>query len=149
MGGPDRGGGDAFPADIEPERGHVPENDSPQGSSRLAWGSSHPPDVADVLNEHVARFKLANESLHLAPQKGFGVLEPVALPGAGDATAGEPAGDEVDRCSDVSANSNSFPVGPGLRAWPSFAKPCGVGSSLTSQGADVIEHRHPGEPGPE
>lgn len=96
--GADGASGYAVPSDVtQPERGQVPEYRSPQGSRRLACGSSHPADVPHVLDEHIAGSKFANDAPHLEPQSGLGVLEPVALPGARRALAGEAPGDEVNR----------------------------------------------------
>ncbi len=101
--GAEGGSGYAIPRDIEPERGQVPENFSPDGSV------SDCKEVRHVLHEHVSGSKLADGSGHLSPQNGFGVLEPVALPGRACALAREAAGDDVDSNS-VSANGSHVVV---------------------------------------
>jgi hypothetical protein len=92
------------PDSIEAERGQVPENRAPEASDRLIWGRRHAENVGDILDEAIARSKLANDPAHLVPQNGLGVTEPLALPGGADPAAGEPAGDEIDPAGRLSAN---------------------------------------------
>jgi hypothetical protein len=98
--GADGRSGKTIPDDIEPERGQVPENLSPDGS--VMEGEK----VRHVLDEDVSGSKLANGPPHLSPQNGFGVLETVAFAGGRDALTGEAAGDDIDgssrSCSDCS-----------------------------------------------
>jgi hypothetical protein len=69
-------------------------------------GSSEAEDVGHVLDQDVSGSKLANDSEHLAPQNGLGMVEPRSLPCGRRALAREAAGDEVDpssvSCSEVS-----------------------------------------------
>lgn len=133
----DCGCGQNIPNDIEPERGQVCENASPQRAFRLSWSCRHGEQVVDVLDEAVARSKLTDDSPHLAPQNSLGMVEAVALACRAGALAGEASGDKVDAAREVvSAWPNSFPVGPALLAWPSFAIPCGFGSSFTRPSSD-------------
>jgi hypothetical protein len=81
------------PLDIEPERGQVPENFSPDGSIVESK------EVRHVLHDDVSGSKLANGSGHLAPQNGFGVSETGELSERADALAGEASGDNVNRLS--------------------------------------------------
>lgn len=96
--GADGRSGKTVPDDIEPERGQVPENLSPDGS--VMEGEK----VRHVLDEDVSGSKLANGAPHLAPQNGLGVSEPLALAGGRGALAGEAAGDDIGSrsasCSD-------------------------------------------------
>jgi hypothetical protein len=100
-------------------------------------------DSRHVLDGDVPGSKLAHDSSELGPESSLRMVEASARAGVRSALAGEAAGDEVDGLKDVSALPSSFPVGPGLRAWPSFAIPCGVGRSVicSSDGSDVIENR--------
>lgn len=102
--------GYAIPDNIEPERGQVPENFSPDGSIVESK------DVRHVLHDDVAWSKLANGSGHRAPQNGLGMIEPVSETGRACALAGEAAGDDEDRlgvmssnCSDIIEDGDSGP----------------------------------------
>lgn len=147
--------GKHVPSDVtKPERGQVPENGSPEGARRLVWGRSHAKYRCDVLDDHVARSNLADDAPHLVPQNSLGVSESFALACAGDASAGEAAGDEVNGLSvrRVTLRSAFTPRASSRRAPSGVLIPCcgsvlrGVGSSLTSDGPHVIEHRGVGEP---
>jgi hypothetical protein len=60
------------PDNIKPERGQGLEDFLPDQS--LLDGE----EVGDILQDDVARSKLAHDSSHLSPQNGLGVIEPVS-----------------------------------------------------------------------
>jgi hypothetical protein len=98
------------PDDIEAERGQVPENLSPDGSI------TDSKEVRHVLDDDISGSKLANDSEHLTPQNGFGMLKAVSLARCAGSLAGEPSGDDVDSLGVMSSNcSNVVEDGD---AWP-------------------------------
>jgi hypothetical protein len=106
--GADGRSGETVPDDIEPERGQVPENLSPDGS--VMEGEK----VRHVLDEDVSGSKLADGAPHLAPQNGLGVSESLTLAGGRGSLAGEASGDDIDGssrscsdCSDVVENGDA------------------------------------------
>lgn len=99
----------AIPLDIEPQRGQVPKNLSPEGSAVESK------EIRHVLQQDVAGSKLANGSGHLAPQNGLGMAEPGLEPGRTGPFAGEPSGDEVDGLGGDPTNSSN--VGENRTPW--------------------------------
>ena len=74
------------PFRIVPERGQVAEY------------IAHPPvkESCNVLHEHVAGSKLANDSSELAPESGSWVVKPALSSGVADALTGKTASGDVD-----------------------------------------------------
>jgi hypothetical protein len=133
------------PDNIEAALGQASENLSPDPSVVKSK------DGLDVLHEHVPGSKLANGSEHLVPQNGFGVPEPLALPGVAGALTGEPAGDDVDSGNRVSSDGSDVVedggTGPpfrenGAAPWVGFAEPGVVESGLVEA---VVEEADAGE----
>jgi hypothetical protein len=76
----------AVPLRIKPARGQVPENTvNPSGEKS-----------SNVLDHHVPRSKLANQSCVLGPKTRAFPVEPCSLTGVGEVLAGESAGEDVD-----------------------------------------------------
>jgi hypothetical protein len=134
-----------IPRRVVPERGQVPENLSPDSSVMESK------DGRDVLHEHVPRSKLANGTSHLSPQNGFGVPEPLPLPGARGSLTGESAGDDVDSGNNVSSDVSDVvkdgDAGPSFREdaaapWVGFAEPGVMEPGLVEA---VVEEADPGE----
>src|ERR1035441_4289228 len=63
------------PDSIEAERGQVPENRAPEASDRLIWGRRHAENVGDILDEAIARSKLANDPAHLRSEEHTSELQ--------------------------------------------------------------------------
>lgn len=99
-----------IPLDIEPERGQVPENLSPDGSVVESK------EVRHVLHDNESGSKLANGSGHFAPQNGFGVSESLQLSEGACTLAGEAADDDADsfgtssNCPYVVVDADSGPA---------------------------------------
>jgi hypothetical protein len=105
------------PDRIVPERGQVSENCAPEASRRLRWGRRHAENVGDILDEAVARSKVANDSAHLVPQNGLGVPEALTLACGANPSTGEASGDEIDsagrprsNCPDIVIDGNAGPA---------------------------------------
>jgi hypothetical protein len=114
-------------------------------------GSAEAEDVGDVLDQDVAGSKFANGSGHLAPQNGFGVVEPGALAGGAGALAGEPAGDDIDPFDGVGADAADVLVdgdagpAPGEDAAPPFVGFAEPGVFESGEREPVVEEAGAGE----
>jgi hypothetical protein len=97
------------PLDIEPERGQVPENLSPDGSI------SDSKEVRHVLHDDESGSKLANGSAHLAPQNGLGIVEAVALACGARSLARDAAGDDGNSLGAISSNCSHIVEDPDPR----------------------------------
>ena len=107
MGGTNGVSWKAVPLRVIPERGQVPEN------------VAHPPvkEPCDVLHEHVARSKLANESGEFGPEPTFvGLGESSAV--LADGLARKASAENIDPCRDLCANNADVLESPGVGEVP-------------------------------